>query len=210
MSVYVARINVPPLVGQDVSFDVSDFEDFYSDKYSRGYLEYVTFGSSTALSAQGHLAGGGVIGDVLGAVVEVDDGDSALGLAIAAVVAGGAVSGEADLDGGGLLHGALGGEVDAVKALLAGAGIDVVAAASGGLAIFIVEGAVGGWRTITSPPNILILMSSALTRPAILTSCCCTVSIIAQRNVRITCNITISRTKTPSYSICTYNLIIKM
>ena len=35
-------------LGQDVSFDVSDFEDFYSDKYSRGYLEYVTFGSSTA------------------------------------------------------------------------------------------------------------------------------------------------------------------
>ena len=35
-------------LGQDVYFDVSDFEDFYSDKYSRGYLEYVTFGSSTA------------------------------------------------------------------------------------------------------------------------------------------------------------------
>lgn len=35
-------------LGQDVSFDVSDFEDFYNDKYSRGYLEYVTFGSSTA------------------------------------------------------------------------------------------------------------------------------------------------------------------
>lgn len=35
-------------LGQDVYFDVSDFEDFYNDEYSRGYLEYVTFGSSTA------------------------------------------------------------------------------------------------------------------------------------------------------------------
>lgn len=35
-------------LGEDVYFDVSDFEDFYNDKYSSGYLEYVTFGSSSS------------------------------------------------------------------------------------------------------------------------------------------------------------------
>ena len=35
-------------LGEDVYFDVSDFEDFYTNKYNRGYLEYVTFGSSTS------------------------------------------------------------------------------------------------------------------------------------------------------------------
>lgn len=35
-------------LGEDVYFDVSDFEDFYNDKYSSGYLEYVTFGTSSS------------------------------------------------------------------------------------------------------------------------------------------------------------------
>lgn len=35
-------------LGEDVYFDVSDFEDFYNDKYTSGYLEYVTFGSSSS------------------------------------------------------------------------------------------------------------------------------------------------------------------
>lgn len=35
-------------LGEDVSFDVADFEDFYASKYSRGSLEYVTFGSSSS------------------------------------------------------------------------------------------------------------------------------------------------------------------
>lgn len=35
-------------LGEDVPFEVSDFEDFYTDKYSRGSLEYVTFGSSSS------------------------------------------------------------------------------------------------------------------------------------------------------------------
>lgn len=35
-------------LGEDVYFNVSDFEDFYTDEYNRGYLEYVTFGSSTS------------------------------------------------------------------------------------------------------------------------------------------------------------------
>lgn len=34
-------------LGEDVPFSVSDFEDFYASKYSRGYLKYVTFGSSS-------------------------------------------------------------------------------------------------------------------------------------------------------------------
>lgn len=35
-------------LGEDVPFLVSDFEDFYANKYSRGSLEYVTFGSSSS------------------------------------------------------------------------------------------------------------------------------------------------------------------
>lgn len=35
-------------LGEDVYFDVDDFEDFYTAKYNRGSLEYVTFGSSTS------------------------------------------------------------------------------------------------------------------------------------------------------------------
>lgn len=35
-------------LGEDVYFDVSDFEDFYNDKYTSGYLEYVTFGTSSS------------------------------------------------------------------------------------------------------------------------------------------------------------------
>lgn len=34
-------------LGEDVFFDVSDFEDFYKDEYSSGHLEYVVFGSSS-------------------------------------------------------------------------------------------------------------------------------------------------------------------
>ena len=35
----------PAKSGDDVEFDVNDFEDFWEDKYSKGSLDYVTFGS---------------------------------------------------------------------------------------------------------------------------------------------------------------------
>ena len=39
--------------GDDVEFDVNDFEDFWEDKYSKGSLDYVTFGSIS--SSRGDL-----------------------------------------------------------------------------------------------------------------------------------------------------------
>ena len=41
-------ISYSAALGEDVYFDVSDFEDFYTNEYSRGSLEYVKFGSSSS------------------------------------------------------------------------------------------------------------------------------------------------------------------
>lgn len=43
----------PAKSGEDVEFDVNDFEDFWEDKYSKGSLDYVTFGSVS--SSRGDL-----------------------------------------------------------------------------------------------------------------------------------------------------------
>ena len=43
----------PAKSGDDVEFDVNDFEDFWEDKYSKGSLDYVTFGSVS--SSRGDL-----------------------------------------------------------------------------------------------------------------------------------------------------------
>lgn len=43
----------PAKSGDDVEFDVNDFEDFWEDKYSKGSLDYVTFGSIS--SSRGDL-----------------------------------------------------------------------------------------------------------------------------------------------------------
>lgn len=43
----------PAKSGEDVEFDVNDFEDFWEDKYSKGSLDYVTFGSIS--SSRGDL-----------------------------------------------------------------------------------------------------------------------------------------------------------
>ena len=43
----------PAKSGDDVEFDVDDFEDFWEDKYSKGSLDYVTFGSIS--SSRGDL-----------------------------------------------------------------------------------------------------------------------------------------------------------
>lgn len=41
-------ISYTAALGESVYFDVSAFEDFYEDEYKNGYLEYVTFGSSSS------------------------------------------------------------------------------------------------------------------------------------------------------------------
>ena len=41
-------ISYTAALGENVYFDVSAFEDFYEDEYKNGYLEYVTFGSSSS------------------------------------------------------------------------------------------------------------------------------------------------------------------
>ena len=43
----------PAKSGEDVEFDVNDFEDFWENKYSKGSLDYVTFGSIS--SSRGDL-----------------------------------------------------------------------------------------------------------------------------------------------------------
>ena len=43
----------PAKSGEDVEFDVNDFEDFWENKYSKGSLDYVTFGSVS--SSRGDL-----------------------------------------------------------------------------------------------------------------------------------------------------------
>src|SRR5699024_7111508 len=43
----------PAKSGEDVEFDVNDFEDFWENKYYKGSLDYVTFGSVS--SSRGDL-----------------------------------------------------------------------------------------------------------------------------------------------------------
>lgn len=52
-SVSAGDIIYPAKSGEDVEFDVNDFEDFWEDKYSKGSLDYVTFGSVS--SSRGDL-----------------------------------------------------------------------------------------------------------------------------------------------------------